>query len=300
MIPGIHHVTAIASDAQANYDFYVGFLGLRLIKKTVNFDDPTTYHLYYGDATGAPGTILTFFPWQGARRGRKGTGQPTVISFAVPVGSLSYWHDRARERAVAVEGPRRNFEQDYLTVNDPDGLRVELVEVDRPGEHAILGFHSVVLDEEGYERTAELLTETMGFRLAAEKGNRFRFTTGDGGPGSMLDVLCLPAGQRGTMGAGTVHHVAWRTQDDNAQASWRDRIAAAGLNVTPIIDRVYFHSIYFREPGGVLFEIATDGPGFMVDEDQAHLGSELKLPPWYETMRNQIESVLPPLRTSAP
>jgi len=306
-ILGIHHVTAIAGDPQQNVDFYAGLLGLRLVKLTVNFDDPGTYHLYYGDEEGHPGTILTFFPWPGARRGRIGTGQVTVTSFSIPEGSLGYWTGRFKDHGIKFEGPVKRFDEEAIVFSDPDGLQLELVATPGaearspwrggpvPAEHTTRGFHSVTISEEGYERTASLLTETLGFRLGREAGNRFRYELRPGDPGTRVDVLCSPDAPRGIVAAGTVHHIAWRTPDGVQQEAWRRQIAGLGHNVTPVLDRQYFRSIYFREPGGVLFEIATDPPGFSIDEPLGQLGTHLKLPPWLEPMRPQIESILPPL-----
>jgi glyoxalase family protein len=306
-IPGIHHVTAIASDPQRNVDFYTALLGLRLVKLTVNFDDPGTYHFYYGDETGSPGTILTFFPWPGAPRGRQGTGQVTGTSFSIPTGALDYWQARFEQNSVPVEPPIARFDERVLPFYDPDGLRLELVAhagETRPGwqngpvppEWAVRGFYGVTLAEEGYERTAALLTETMGFRLLGQDGSRFRYTAGDGAVGAIADLLCQPDGRPGTLGAGTVHHVAWRALTDAVQTTWRQTLSQLDYNVTPVMDRQYFHSIYFREPGGVLFEIATDPPGFATDETPATLGTHLKLPPWLESRRAYIEQLVPPLR----
>ncbi|MBI3667652.1 MAG: ring-cleaving dioxygenase [Acidobacteria bacterium] len=310
-IPGIHHVTAIAGDPQQNLDFYTGLLGLRLVKRTVNFDDPYTYHLYYGDQLGRPGGILTFFPWPGAPRGRRGAGQLTATSFSVPAPALGYWMERLKSHGVAFEGPTRRFEEEVLTFGDRDGLQLELVagsEADPrgpwkegpvPADQAIRGFYGVTVSEEGYEQTAALLTATLGFRRAREAGNRFRYEAGSGGPGAVVDVLCLPAAPPGRVGVGTVHHVAWRASNDEEQKYWRGRIADLGFNVTPVLDRNYFRSIYFREPGGVLFEIATDPPGFTADEPPEQLGTRLKLPPWLEPHRAEIEQRLPPLHLPA-
>jgi catechol 2,3-dioxygenase-like lactoylglutathione lyase family enzyme len=309
-ITGIHHVTAIAGEPQTNIDFYAGVLGLRLVKLTVNFDDPSTYHLYYGDGQGHPGTILTFFPWPGAARGRIGTGQVTVTSFAVPERALDYWQKRLHEHDIEGNESRSAFEERALVFNDPDGLQLELVaspdaNPDRaweqgpvPLEFAIRGFHRVTLSEEGYERTAALLTETLGFRLIDSKANHFRYAVTSGGTGAIVDVLCVPAGKAGRVSVGTVHHVAWRTPDDEQQLQWRAALSSRQYNVTPVIDRKYFHSIYFREPGGVLFEIATDPPGFAVDEPAAELGSHLVLPDWLEPSRGELERILP--RVHAP
>ena len=307
-IAGIHHVTAIARDPQANYDFYSGVLGLRLVKKTVNFDDPGTYHFYYGDETGTPGTILTFFPWPMARLGSRGAGQATVTAFSVPEGSLGYWSERLASLGVDAESPHPRFDEEVLTFRDPDGLLLELVA--RAGDprtpwaagpiperFAARGFYNVTLSEWNPAVTAELLTGTMGFRLVAEEGGRMRLASGSGGAGSRVDLLATPSAARGVISAGTVHHVAFRAASDTEQLAWQGELAARGLHVTPVQDRQYFHSIYFREPGGVLFEIATDPPGFTLDEPVAELGSGLKLPPWLEPSRERIEAVLPPLDT---
>ncbi len=305
-ISGLHHVTAIAGDPQINIDYYMGFLGLRLVKLTVNFDDPGTYHLYYGDGVGHPGTIMTFFPWPDGAHGRQGTGQLTTTSFSIPASALDFWVKRFKDRHVNFEGPvKRNDDEQVLSFSDPDGLSLEIVahptasirggwaEGPIPPEHAIRGFHAVTLTEEGYESTVAMLTKDLGFRLTREEGNRFRYEAGSGGPGATVDVLCRPAAPRGVVNVGTIHHVAWRTPDDAQQKAWRELLVNSGRNVTTIIDRVYFHSIYFREPGGVLFEIATDPPGFMVDEDESELGMSLKLPPWLESYRHHLEHSLP-------
>jgi len=302
-ISGIHHITAITADGQKNIDFYCGVLGLRLVKITVNFDDPHSYHLYYGDELGRPGTIMTFFVWPGAHRGRQGSAQVTATSFSVPTGSLDYWSARLGSAATA---PAR-FGDQVLELSDPDGIRLEIVARSTedsqspwlggpvPLVHAIRGFHGVSLSVEGYEQTAELLTRTLGFKPGGQDGNRFRFL-GDSPHAEVVDVLCVPDGTRGTLGAGTVHHVAFRAVDEEAQRRWRQALVKERYNVTPVIDRTYFHSIYFREPRGVLFEIATDGPGFTVDEAPESLGTSLKLPRQYEPARNQLESLLPKLR----
>ncbi len=310
-ILGLHHVTAIAGNPQTNIDFYTGILGLRLVKLTVNFDDPNTYHLYYGDKVGHPGSVLTFFPWPNAPRGVRGTGQVTVTSFSIPDGSMDYWKVRLRENRVRAEEVATRFDgkEEYLTFYDNDDLKLELVTSDKSKslaerfvpwerspvtqERAIRGFHSVVLSEEGYEKTASLLKDTMRFRLVEEEGERFRYESSSGGPTTFVDLICQPALLRGIVLAGTVHHVAFRTSDDNQQKTWREDIIKAGLNPTPVIDRQYFHSVYFREPGGVLFEIATDPPGFTLDEPEDKLGTTLKLPPWLEPSRKRIEKALP-------
>jgi len=305
-IAGIHHVTAIASEPQRNLDFYTEVLGLRFVKRTVNFDDPGTYHFYFGNSIGSPGTILTFFPWPGAPRGRHGVGQVTVTSFSIPEESLQFWEERLLRAGTSVRKSPKRLGEEVLAFADPDGLKVELIassmanrdhvwaDSSVPPDRAIGGFHSVTLSEEGYERTAKVL-ETMGFRKVAEEGNRFRFEVGAGGPGARADILCIPEGPQGRISAGTVHHVAWRVADDQSQKLWRQHLVDHHLDVTPVRDRCYFHSIYFREPGGVLFELATDPPGFATDEPVEELGEALKLPVWLERYRSEIEGTLPPI-----
>jgi len=310
-IAGIHHVTAIASDPQRNLDFYTNVLGLRLVKRTVNFDDPGTYHFYFGDESGTPGTILTFFPWPMAARGRPGVGQVTVTSFPIPEASVKFWEKRLLGAGVPAEQSGRRLGEEVLTFADPDGLKLELIassgarrnrpwtDASVPVEHAIDGFHSVTLCEQGYERTAKLL-DTMGFEKTGEEGNRFRFEVGAGGPGTRADLLCASEAPHGRVAAGSVHHVAWRVADDESQRAWREHLAEKDVDVTPVMDRCYFHSIYFREPGGVLFELATDPPGFAIDEPEASLGQTLKLPPWLEKYRSQIGQALPPVELHRP
>ena len=304
---GLHHVTAIAGAPQENVNFYAGILGLRLVKRTVNFDDPKSYHLYYGDAAGNPGTIMTFFSWPRAPRGRIGTGQVSVTSFSVPEESLGYWTERLVEHGVRFAKPERRFEETVLAFEDHDGLAVEIVarpgvedgeawgESPVPARHAIRGIPGVTLSEQSGEVTENILTRLLGFEKVGEEDGRTRYLSA-GSEGSFADVLALPEGAPGETAVGTTHHVAWRAPDDDTEAAWREEIEARGLYVTPILDRNYFHSIYFREPGGVLFEIATDQPGFAVDEDSDHLGESLKLPPWLERRREEIEQALPPIQ----
>lgn len=311
-IAGIHHVTALAGDPQTNVDFYAGVLGLRLVKRTVNFDDPGTYHLYYGDESGRPGTILTFFPWPLARRGSRGTGQATVTAFSVPEGSLGWWAERLSAQGVVTDDPAERFDEEVLTLLDPDGLKLELVAHASaasvapwghgpvPERYALRGFHGVTLSEAELGPTAALLSEGMGLAPAGEAGPRYRFAAAGGGAGSRVDVVESPGTPRGLIAAGTVHHVAWRVPDDAAQEAWRRTLSARGLGVTPVLDRQYFHSIYFREPGGVLFEMATDPPGFTLDEPIEHLGEALRLPPWLEPQRRRIEGSLPALTPPRP
>jgi glyoxalase family protein len=306
-ILGIHHVTAIASDPQRNVNFYTEVLGLRLVKLTVNFDDPGTYHFYYGDEVGRPGTILTFFPWPGAHQGRPGNGQVAVNSFSIPEGATGYWQNRLKRLGISVGEPTQRFDEEVLVLRDPDGLGLELVAHAGarahqaweggpvPLEYAIRGYHSVTLWEENLESTAALLTEALDFRFLRAAGDRSRFEAGADGPGTLVDIVHRPGNGSGWGGAGTTHHVAWRTADDQEQQAWRREIANLGFHVSPVMDRQYFHSIYFREPGGVLFEIATDPPGFTWDEPPEELGMGLKLPPWLESERARIEGILPTL-----
>ncbi|HWN25128.1 MAG TPA: ring-cleaving dioxygenase [Candidatus Sulfotelmatobacter sp.] len=308
-ITGLHHVTAIASDPQRNLDFYVGLLGLRFVKRTVNFDDPASYHFYFGDARGTPGTILTFFPWPGARRGHRGVGQIEATAFAISPDSVGYWLDRFKEQHVTAEKTSKRFGEEVIRFTDPDGLLLELIAADSPGkveswttgpvsaEHSLRGFHSVSAALEGYERTAQLLTESFGYDLAKESGNRFRFVApSESGPGRIVDLLCMPDSRAGHVAAGSVHHIAFRAKDDHEQLQWREHLVELGYNVTPVMDRTYFHSIYFREPGGILFEIATEPPGFTLDEKLEELGTHLRVPPWLESARTQIERILPPIQ----
>jgi len=308
-IAGLHHVTAIASDPQRNLDFYVGLLGLRFVKRTVNFDDPGTYHFYFGDERGTPGTILTFFPWPGVRRGIRGTGQIEATAFAISPDSGGYWLERFKQHHVTAERTSPRFGEELIRFIDPDGLLIELIASSSrarvepwpdspvPAEQALHGFHSVSAALEGYERTARLLTDSFGYRLIEQSGNRFRFASADdSAPGRIVDLLCLPDTGMGRVAAGSVHHIAFRAKDEAEQLKWREHLVDLGYNVTPVIDRTYFHSIYFREPGGVLFEIATEPPGFTLDEKVEELGTHLRVPPWMESARAQIEKILPPIQ----
>jgi len=314
-LPGIHHISAICGDPQRNLDFYTGLLGLRLVKKTVNFDDPGTYHLYYGDGLGSPGTIMTFFAWvlppMVTSRARQGTGQVSATRFWIPASSLDFWVDRLAAAAVDFGGPEEGLGEWVVSLVDPDGLPVELVGREGgaprapweqgpvPVEHQIRGFAGATLCLSGHERTAKLLTATMGFRELAAVGSRFRFRVGEGQDAATIDLHCRPESEPGRMGIGAVHHIAWRTPSREAQLAWRRLLAEAEMDVTPVLDRHYFESIYFREPGGVLFEIATDRPGFTVDESPAELGTRLTLPPWLEPRRQALEVRLAELRLPA-
>ncbi|WP_116044115.1 ring-cleaving dioxygenase [Amycolatopsis palatopharyngis] len=304
---GLHHVTAIGGDPQRNADFYLRTLGLRLVKTTVNFDDPGTYHLYYGDRSGKPGTLLTFFPWKDAPSGRHGTGQATTTSFSVPEDSIGWWKQHLEGAGVETSRVTNRDDEDVLSFRDPDGLQLSLVAHPQgdprqpwdnghvPAEHAVRGLHSVTLSVDREEATAGMLTEGLGLEFADQDRNRFRFSAGEGGPGALVDVLVTPDAPSGLVAAGTVHHVAWRAPDEPTQAAWREELVDRGVKVTSILDRQYFRSIYFREPGGTLLEVATDEPGFGIDEPLLELGRALKLPPWLEPDREQIQAMLPKL-----
>ena len=305
---GIHHVTAMAGDPQKNIDFYAGVLGLRMVKKTINFDDPYTYHFYFGDAAGNPGTIMTFFPWTSrGLRGRKGAGQLTTTAFSVAENALDYWVERLAQKGVETAGPFDRFGESVLTFEDPEGLDIEIVATkndvrgewvhgDVPGPYAIRGFHAVTLSQFNNKATEQLMTGLLGFHRVAESDNLIRLASGEENAGTYIDLLTPSTLQRGTMGVGVVHHVAWRIIDDAAQLHIRQELLEAGYQVSPVMDRNYFQSIYFREPGGVLFEIATDPPGFAIDEPAEHLGSALMLPQWLESRREEIEARLPKVK----
>jgi glyoxalase family protein len=305
MTHGIHHVTAIAGPARRNLDFYTRVLGLRLVKKTVNFDDPGTYHFYYGDETGRPGTILTFFPWEHVAPGRVGVGETQETAFRVPQGSIGYWAQRLVEKGVAHQAPIKRFGETVLAFKDPDGLSLALVGVagaegepawsggDVPSEHALRGLHGVTLLLGDAGPTAAILTDVFGYAEAGRDSALTRFQAG-GGPGSIVQIRAVGGFLPGRQGGGSVHHVAFRATDDAAQFTMMRALAENhGIRTTGQMDRTYFRSLYFREPGGVLFEIATDIPGFAVDEPAASLGQALKLPPQYEARRTEIEAVLP-------
>jgi glyoxalase family protein len=310
---GIHHVTGIAGDAQQNVDFYAGVLGLRLVKKTINYDDPRTYHLYYGDTEGTPGSLLTFFPWPGARRGRAGVGQIAVTSLAIAPDSIGYWLHRFVTSGVDHDALTRPFGNATIAFRDRDGLLLELVATEEatvrgawadgsvPSEHAIHGVHAVTLWEESLERTEQALVEGLGFRRADSEDQTTRFSVGDGGSGAFVDVRVVGGFLSPLGGAGTIHHVAFRARDAAEQLQLREKVTSLGLHPTPVIDRTYFQSVYVREPGNVLFEVATDGPGFTVDEPLESLGESLTLPSRLAADRASIEMILPALhRPPAP
>jgi glyoxalase family protein len=308
-ILGLHHITAIAGDAQSNYDFYTKTLGLRLVKKTANFDDPQTYHFYFGDEVGTPGTILTFFPWKNVRQGGNGAGMATEIGYSVPIGSLDFWKKRFEALNVRHEDIHKRFGEKYLPFQDPDGLWLSLIETKKPDERkgwetaeiksdaALKGFHTVTLTLNNIKATTEILTDVFGYEQQEQDGNITRYQTSTVENAALVDLLESPGAQRGLNAGGTNHHVAFRVENEEALMAFREKILGRGLHITEKINRDYFFSLYFREPGGVLFEIATDNPGFATDETVEELGTSLQLPDRYENMREQIQKGLPKLTT---
>ncbi|MGS0687792.1 ring-cleaving dioxygenase [Nakamurella sp. GG22] len=304
---GLHHVTAIATSPQRNVDYYTRTLGLRLVKQTVNFDAPDSYHLYYGDEQGSPSSLITFFPWPGVPKGRQGAGMTTATAFSVPGNSLGWWHQRLTGLEIDADAPRTRDQEEVLTFRDPDGMVIDLVAsdgdhrsgwdgvADIPAEHAVRGLHAVTLSERQLDPSAHMLTDLLGMNFTSEEGDRSRFGMAEGSSGALIDVSAGVA-DRGLQAGGTVHHIAFRAPDLETMTSWQQELMSKGVSVTQILDRQYFKSIYFREPGGVLFEIATDAPGFAVDEPLLELGRKLKLPPWLEPDREQIAAALPPLQ----
>ncbi|MDR6460428.1 glyoxalase family protein [Chryseobacterium vietnamense] len=305
-ILGLHHITAIADNAKRNLDFYTKVLGVRLVKKTVNFDDPGTYHFYFGNEEGTPGTILTFFPWEGIGKGNNGSGMATHIGYSVPKGSLEFWKNHLQSFNVATE-EGEIFGEKMISFKDPDGLQLQLIEPlnednrkvwttdDIKDENALRGFHNVTLTLTKANPTIKVLTDILGYDLQKQEGERYRLATDAIDTANLVDIIendKIPAGRNA---AGTNHHIAFRVKDDNVLMEYREKALSAGLSITPKINRDYFYSLYFREPGGVLFEIATDNPGFTVDEPLNELGTNLKLPVQYEGMREKIEGVLPNL-----
>lgn len=306
-IPGIHHITAIDHDAKRSVEFYTKVLGLRMVKLTVNYDDPSMYHLYFADKVGSPGTVLTFFPMTHASAGRPGNGLTQAVAFSIPPGAINFWMERFAERAIDFDAPVVRFGEEVLGFTDPDGMKLELVSHPSiepftpwekstiPTEFQIRGFYGASLQVAEYEPSAELLTKIFGFTKTEEEGNRYRFSAAGVAQGRVIDLVCTPDAKYGEMGGGSVHHIAFRVATDEDQMEVRSRLLEAGFNVTEQYDRNYFHSIYFREPGGIIFEIATDKPGFTTDEPLDQLGSSLKLPPFLELRRAEIEQRLPKL-----
>lgn len=302
---GLHHITAIAGNAKRNFEFYTKILGLRMVKRTVNFDDPATYHFYFGDEIGTPGSILTFFPWETQGQGYTGTGMATDIGYSVPEGSLDFWANRFKEFNIKHEEISEKFGEKFLHFNDPDGLRIDLIVPAAKDERkpwitkevnadvATKGFHNVTLTVKNVTPTAKILTDVFGYTLAKQEGNKYRFVTDAIENASIVDIIEARNLSRGNGVAGTNHHVAFRVKNDEILMEYREKIVSKGLNITPKIDRDYFFSLYFREPGGILFELATDNPGFAKDEPVNELGTHLKLPKQYESSRSEIEQVLP-------
>jgi glyoxalase family protein len=307
-ILGLHHITAIAGNAQINYDFYTKILGLRLVKKTVNFDDPQTYHFYFGNEVGSPGTILTFFPWANVRQGKNGAGMATEIGYSVLKGSLDFWKAHFEKLSIRYEN-RERFNEKQIAFQDPDGLWLTLIEAKQNDERkgyetaelkadvAIKGFHTVTLTLNDIKATAAILTEVFGYKQVAQEDNLYRYQTDAVENAAIVDLLEMPQAQRGINAGGTNHHVAFRVKDEETLMAIREKVVVRGLQITEKINRDYFFSLYFREPGGVLFEIATDNPGFATDETVENLGSSLQLPDQYKAMRDKIEKGLPELKT---
>jgi glyoxalase family protein len=305
-ILGLHHITAIADNAKRNLDFYTQVLGVRLVKKTVNFDDPGTYHFYFGNEEGTPGTILTFFPWEGIGKGTNGSGLATHIGYSVPKGSLEFWKNRFQQFNVNFE-EGEIFGEQLISFQDPDGLQIQFIESATPDnrkvwttdditdENALKGFHNITLTLKKADATIKVLTDIFGYDLQKQEGERYRFATDAIDTANLVDIIENDKIAAGRNAAGTNHHVAFRVKDDNVLMEFREKVMSAGLSITPKIDRDYFYSLYFREPGGVLFEIATDNPGFTVDEPLKELGQNLKLPKQHEALRTKIEEVLPKL-----
>jgi glyoxalase family protein len=304
-VQGIHHITAVAGDPQANVNFYHHVLGQRLVKRTVNFDDPSTYHFYFADEIGTPGTVLTFFPWRHMSRGHRGNGEVAATAYSIHPSSISYWRRRLADHGLAVGESQTRFGVEVLSFQDPDGMIIELVthegqatfshwqEGPIPAEHALRGFFGATLWVAETVGMAALLTGSLGFTFTGKEGSRSRFLAASEDVGVTIDLLERPGLPFGRFGAGSVHHIAFRTVDDEEQEEYLQALRQDGYHVSPVMDRQYFHSIYFRSPGGVLFEIATDAPGFLYDEDVTELGTHLKLPPWLESQRTEIESRLP-------
>lgn len=309
-ILGLHHITAFAAHAQRNYDFYTKVLGQRLVKKTVNFDDPGTYHFYFGNETGTPGTILTFFPREGMQKGRVGTGMATEIGYSVPKDSLEFWANHFAELKVKHQPINERFGELYLPFEDTDGLLLNLIassgndsvkpwtSEEIKEDVATKGFHNVVLTVRNTDSTAKILTDIFGYKLLSQEGNKYRFVTEAADAANIIDIIEESNGERGFNASGTNHHVAFRVKDDDILMEFREKISKAGHRITEKIDRNYFYSLYFREPNGILFELASDNPGFSVDEPVSELGTNLMLPSQYEASRNRIEEVLPKFHQS--
>lgn len=310
-IQGIHHITAIAGEPQKNINFYHNLLGQRLVKRTVNFDDPGTYHFYFADEIGTPGTVLTFFPWRHVAPGVRGNGEVAATAYTVPTAALDYWRDRLDAHGVVVREAKSRFGAEVIAFADPDGMEIELIGSDAhttiqpwlngpiPAEFMLRGFHSATLWVAQAAPTADLLTKQLGYTFVGQEGNRYRYQGASNDIGLYIDLVERPGQPPARMGAGSVHHIAFRTVDDTEQVEYKTQLHKANYSVSPVMDRQYFHSIYFRSPGGVLFEVATDAPGFTYDEPVAELGSHLKLPSWLEPQRAAIEAKVAPIQVEA-
>lgn len=304
-IQGLHHITAVAKDPQANIDFFHHVLGQRLIKTTVNFDDPTTYHFYYGDRTGSPGTILTFFPWKHVKQGQTGNGEAATVAYAIRPDSLGFWEAHLAQQDVVTKRANSRFGAEVVQFQAPAGTPIELITTNQPAPiqpwlagpipspHILLGFHSTTLWLDEIEATGRLLTDQLGYTFVGQENNRHRYKAASDNIGVYIDLLHRPGRAQSQFGAGSIHHIAFRTTNDSEQAHYLTQLRHAGYNVSPVRDRQYFHSIYFPSPGRVLFEIATDAPGFLYDEPETQLGTTLKLPDWFEPHRPRIEQALP-------
>lgn len=305
-ILGLHHITAIANNAKTNHNFYTSILGLRLVKKTVNFDDPGTYHFYFGNETGAPGTILTFFPWEGIGKGRNGAGMATHIGYSLPTGALAFWKSRLQQHNILFK-EEEIFGEQLISLTDPDGLQLQFIEAATADNRkpwktleineavGLKGFRNVTLSLREADETMKVLTDILGYTLQKHEDNRYRLATDAVDTANVVDIIEEGTMHYGRNAGGTNHHIAFRVKDDNILMDFREKVLSAGLNITTKIDRDYFFSLYFREPGGILFELATDNPGFTRDEALDVLGKDLKLPKQYEGSRKQIEEVLPQL-----
>jgi len=309
---GLHHITAVTKDLQTNIDFYQQVLGQRLVKTTVNFDDPGTYHLYYGDYTGFPGTAMTFFGWLNTVPGKVGSGETQAVAYSIPQQSVSYWNERLKQMGFSPASVESRFGQDVIPFDDLEGMRLELVAEENlptmetwpgspvPEEHELHGFSGVSLWLDEIESTTRILSEILGYQQNGQEGNRYRFSVAGDAPGKVVDLVLKPNTGRGVFGARPIHHIAFRASSAEHQEEIQQQVRHMGIHATQVIDRQYFRSVYFRTPGGVLFEIATDQPGFTVNESAEELGSKLVLPPWYEARRDEIEANLPLIRRSLP
>ena len=309
---GLHHITAVTKDPQTNIDFYQQVLGQRMVKTTINYDDPGAYHLYYGDYSGVPGTAMTFFGWLNTVQGKAGTGETQTVAYTIPQGSVGFWHARLKQLGLSPDQVEIRFEQEVIPFRDPEGMQMELVGEENlaeiqpwpaspvPEDHMLRGFYGVCLWVDEIETTTRILTEILGYQQHGQAENRYRFSVPGNAPGRVVDLIHKPNTGSGIFGAGSVHHIAFRATSDEHQQDIRKKVRNMGIQATQVIDRQYFRSVYFRTPTGVLFEIATDQPGFMIDESIENLGQKLVMPPWLEPRRVEIEANLPPIRHSLP